>query len=75
MARTYSIDIDLGTKAPEFELRDSVTNNLVNLYDIKGEKGTVVMFICNHCPFVKHVNDEIVRLANDYRVLGFGFVA
>ena len=39
MARTYSIDIDLGTKAPEFELRDSVTNNLVNLYDIKGEKG------------------------------------
>ncbi|MBW2961819.1 thioredoxin family protein [Mesonia aestuariivivens] len=75
MARTYSIDIDLGTKAPEFELRDSVTNNLVKLYDVKGEKGTVVMFICNHCPFVKHVNDEIVRLANDYRVLGFGFVA
>ena len=38
MARTYSIDIDLGTKAPEFELRDTVTNNLVNLYDVKGEK-------------------------------------
>jgi len=75
MARTYSSDIDLGTKAPEFQLRDTVTNNLMNLYEIKGKKGTVIMFICNHCPFVKHVNEEIVRLANDYRVLGFGFVA
>jgi hypothetical protein len=40
----------------------------------RGSKGTVV-FICNHCPFVIHVNDELVRLANDYRVTGFGFVA
>ena len=46
-----------------------------SLEDIKGTKGTVVMFICNHCPFVKHVNDELVRTANDYRVTGFGFVA
>jgi thiol-disulfide isomerase/thioredoxin len=52
-----------------------VTNNAVRLRDIQGEKGTVIMFICNHCPFVKHVNDELVRLANDYRVTGFGFVA
>lgn len=67
--------LSLGTKAPEFKLPDTITQNYYTLKDLKGEKGTVVMFICNHCPYVKHVNDEIVRLANDYRVLGFGFVA
>ena len=75
MALTPSTMLALGTRAPQFELLDSVTNKLVSLQNIRGEKGTVVMFICNHCPFVKHVNDEIVRLANDYRVTGFGFVA
>ena len=75
MAETLSNMIPLGTVAPEFQLPDVVTADLVSLHDIKGEKGTVVMFICNHCPFVKHVIDEVVRVANDYRVLGFGFVA
>jgi len=65
----------LGTVAPDFTLVDSVTKDTVSLQNIKGEKGTVIMFICNHCPFVKHVNEEIVRLCNDYRVTGFGFVA
>ena len=67
--------LPLGTKAPTFNLVDAVTKNSYSLEDIKGTKGTVVMFICNHCPFVKHVNDELVRTANDYRVTGFGFVA
>ena len=75
MARTPSNMLPLGTIAPDFNLIDSVTNNPVGLQDIKGKKGTVVMFICNHCPFVIHVNEEIVRVANDYRVQGFGFVA
>jgi peroxiredoxin len=75
MSLTPSTMLDLGTKAPEFQLIDSVTNQLCSYHDIKGERGTVVMFICNHCPFVVHVIDEIVRIANDYRVLGFGFVA
>lgn len=75
MARTASNMLPLGTKAPDFELIDAVTNNRYSLQDLKGDKGTVIMFICNHCPFVKHVNEEIVRVANDYRVLGFGFVA
>ncbi len=75
MARTPSNMIPLGTIAPDFTLVDSVTNNKVSLQNIKGKKGTVVMFICNHCPFVIHVNEEIVRIANDYRVQGFGFVA
>ena len=75
MARTPSNMLPLGTKAPDFELLDTVSDTTISLNDAKGEKGTVVMFICNHCPFVKHVNDELVRTANDYRVTGFGFVA
>jgi len=75
MARTPSNMLPLGTKAPDFTLTDSVTNDPVSLADIKGDKGTVIMFICNHCPFVIHVNEEIVRIANDYRTQGFGFVA
>ncbi|MCM4161803.1 thioredoxin family protein [Antarcticibacterium sp. W02-3] len=75
MARTPSNMLPLGTKAPDFELIDAITNQRCSLEDLRGEKGTVIMFICNHCPFVKHVNEEIVRVANDYRVLGFGFVA
>ena len=67
--------LPLGTKAPDFNLFDPVTSEMVSLDDIRGEKGTVIMFICNHCPYVKHVNKEIVRVSNDYRVVGFGFVA
>ncbi|MCW8981209.1 MULTISPECIES: thioredoxin family protein [Altibacter] len=75
MARTESNMLPLGTQAPDFTLLNTVTAKPVRLADVRGEKGTVVMFICNHCPFVKHVNEEIVRVANDYRVTGFGFVA
>ena len=75
MSLTPSNMLPLGTTAPNFTLVDSVTNNPVSLKEIQGVKGTVVMFICNHCPFVKHVNEEIVRVSNDYRVPGFGFVA
>ena len=75
MALTPSNMLPLGTLAPNFSLIDPVTNNTVSLENIRGEKGTVVMFLSNHCPYVKHVNDEIVRVANDYHVTGFGFVA
>ena len=75
MSLTPSNMIPLGTVAPNFSLNDPVTNNAVSLESIRGEKGTVVMFLSNHCPYVKHVNDELVRVANDYHVTGFGFVA
>ncbi len=75
MARTESNMLPLGTQAPDFNLLDTITKNHTSLSDVKGKKGTVVMFICNHCPFVIHVNEELVRVANDYRVTGFGFVA
>jgi hypothetical protein len=68
--------LPLGTIAPEFYLKD--TNSSDTFYsfsDLKGEKGTVVLFICNHCPFVHHVIEEVVRIANDYRVQGVGFIA
>lgn len=64
-----------GALASEFNLPDTVTGKNVTLQDIRGEKGTIVMFICNHCPFVIHVNNQIVKLANDYKDQGFGFVA
>lgn len=75
MSLTPSNMIDLGTKAPDFRLLNVKNNQFTNLSEIKGKHGTVIMFICNHCPFVKHVNDELVRLANDYKVTGFGFAA
>ncbi|WP_019039133.1 thioredoxin family protein [Psychroflexus tropicus] len=75
MSLTPSNMLELGTKAPGFKLYDTVSREIYSLQQLKGEKGTVIMFICNHCPYVKHVNDEIVRLANDYRVIGFSFIA
>ena len=76
MSKTLSNMLALGTIAPEFNLKD--TNSEANYFsfaDIKGEKGTLVFFFCNHCPFVHHVIKEVVMIANDYRVQGIGFVA
>jgi peroxiredoxin len=67
--------IPLGTKAPDFTLPDTVSGKSVSLNDIKGSAGTVIMFICNHCPFVKHVNAGLVSLARDYQSAGIGFIA
>ncbi len=75
MARTPSNMLALGTQAPNFKLPDTVSGQELELYQAKGEKGTVIMFICNHCPFVLHVNHELVNLANDYESEGIGFVA
>ncbi len=73
MALTPSKMIPLGTIAPDFELQDSVSNNLVTLADVKSEVATVIMFICNHCPYVKHVREELVRLYDDYFPKGVSF--
>lgn len=75
MSLTPSTMLPLGTVAPDFTLIDAITKNPISLQSERGKKGTVVFFICNHCPFVKHVNKELVRLCNDYRVTGFGFIA
>jgi len=65
----------LGTPAPAFSLPDTVTGQTLQLRSIRGERGTVIMFICNHCPFVKHVNPELVRIAGDYTGRGISFIA
>lgn len=75
MARTASKMLALGTKAPDFKLLDTISNNILKLQTITGAKGTVIMFICNHCPFVKHVNAEIAKLAKEYQTKGIGFIA
>ncbi|MBK8606531.1 MAG: thioredoxin family protein [Chitinophagaceae bacterium] len=75
MARTYSEMIALGTAIPAFSLPDTVSEKMISIDTIKGEYGTLILFICNHCPFVVHVNDELVKLANDYKEKGIGFIA
>lgn len=65
----------LGTPAPEFELTDVRTGKPVRLRDKQPNVATLVMFICNHCPYVKHVLPELVRLANDYQPKGIWLVA
>ena len=75
MARTPSNMLPLGTSAPKFNLLDTVSNQQLHLDDLKGEKGTVIMFICNHCPFVKHVNKAIAQLGKTYQKQGISFAA
>ncbi|KIA82497.1 thioredoxin family protein [Flavobacterium sp. AED] len=75
MSKTASKMIPLGTVAPEFHLKDTNSNEWFSFADLKGEKGTLVLFMCNHCPFVRHVIEEIVMIANDYRVQGIGIIA
>lgn len=74
MVMTPSTMMSLGTPAPDFSLPDT-KGNTVSLTDYSSKNGLVVMFICNHCPFVKHVQRELVRLANDYQPRNIGFVA
>ncbi len=75
MALTPTNPIPLGFSIPEFNLSDPVTNRMVSSDDIKGEKGTLVMFICNHCPYVLHVIHELVKIGYDYMSKGIGIVA
>ena|SRR5689334_10640624 len=74
MARTPSNMIPLGTELPAFILPDTVSGKSFSSEQLKG-KISVVMFICNHCPYVKHVNSQLVQLANDYMSKGVFFVA
>ncbi len=75
MALTESTMLPLGTEAPNFHLMDTVSGNYYSLDDLKSDRATVVMFICNHCPYVIHVNPEIVRIANAYKNQGVSFIA
>ncbi|MEE4637997.1 MAG: thioredoxin family protein [Wenzhouxiangella sp.] len=75
MVKTVSSMLPLGTPAPDFRLPDTVSGQILNYADVAGSQATLVMFICNHCPFVKHVLDELVRLGTDYTRPEVGIVA
>ena len=64
--------LPLGTKAPDFTLPDTVTGNTVSLSDYSDRAGLLVMFICNHCPYVKHVREELAGIGKDYAETGLG---
>lgn len=75
MARTPSTMLPLGTKAPDFELQDVVSGKGVRLRDGHNYEATVIIFTCNHCPFVKHINPRLLEVAREYLPRGIRFIA
>ncbi|XP_004955932.1 uncharacterized protein LOC101781002 isoform X1 [Setaria italica] len=75
MARTESTGVAVGFRAPEFELPEPLTGKLWTLDDFEGNPALLVMFICNHCPFVKHLKKDIAKLTSFYMEKGLGAVA
>jgi peroxiredoxin len=75
MAATASTMLELGTPAPPFSLPDVVSKRTVSLNSFAGRKALLVMFVCHHCPFVKHIKDELARLGRDYATSDLGIVA
>jgi peroxiredoxin len=75
MSLTASSMLPLGTKAPDFRLTDTVTGKILSLQELKSPIATVVMFICNHCPFVVHLQRRLIEVANNYQAKGVRFIA
>lgn len=74
MAKTASTMLELGSEAPDFTLPDT-EGNTVSPEDFSDKNGLLIIFMCNHCPFVKHVRDELVRIGNEYIPKGIGIIA
>lgn len=74
MVKTASTMLPLGTKAPDFSLPDAVSGKTVSLADFAGKKGLLVIFMCNHCPFVKHLRSALAEFAKEYQEKGLGIV-
>lgn len=75
MTLTKSQMLPLETKAPDFNLNDVASGRKFSLSDFKDKKALLVMFICRHCPFVKHVEGEIAKIGKDYKDKDVGIVA
>ena len=75
MSRTESTMLPLGTRAPEFHLPDVTSGRIVSLDDFAGKQALLVMFICRHCPYVKHVQRQLAQLGADYANQPVGIVA
>lgn len=75
MARTESTMLNLGTEAPDFSLPDTVSGSILGPADLRGERGLVVAFICNHCPYVVHIREAFAAAARDFQSRGVGVAA
>ena len=75
MAKTSSNMLPLGTEAPSFKLLDTISGVERSLNELKGPNGTIVMFICNHCPYVIHINQELVLIAKELSTKGINVIA
>lgn len=75
MSATSTMLLPLGTEAPDFALPNVLSGQMVKRDDFKEAKALVVIFACNHCPYVIHVKDEIARIAEEYQAKGVAFVA
>ncbi len=75
MARTETTQIPLGFSAPDFSLLEPLSGEEKSLTSLKGERATVIMFICNHCPYVIHIRAHLVAIARAYQDLGVRFIA
>ena len=75
MVLTASTMLPVGTQAPDFNLPDVVSGKKISLGSFAGKKGLLVMFICQHCPYVQHIKEELARLGKDYKEKGLGIVA
>lgn len=75
MAETPSSMLPLGTIAPDFNLQDAVSKQSRSLKDLKSANGTVIMFICNHCPYVKHILPTLLEVIKNYQEKGISFIA
>ena len=75
MSATPSTMLALGTQAPDFALRNAVDDTVVSLAALADKRALLVMFICNHCPYVVHVRSELTRFAAEYLAKGVGIVA
>ena len=75
MAAVPSTMMPLGTKAPDLTLFDVVSSKLVSLSMVKSDKATLIMFICNHCKYVKHIHSELVKITEEFIPKGLSVIA
>jgi len=75
MTVTPSNMLPLGTKAPTFKLPDTASGKTVSLRELQSETATVIMFICNHCPYVVHIVNKLAEVARKYKEKGINFIA
>jgi thiol-disulfide isomerase/thioredoxin len=75
MVKTASTMLPLGTQAPDFSLINVADGKTVSLQDFEGKPGLLVMFLCNHCPFVKHLQPALAQFGREYQAKGLGIVA